>query len=187
MNGKYESRLVDELQSKEYRDAFVESHARTGIAYQIRALRTARQWLQGDLGQRAGMGQNVVARLENPDYGKFSISTLLKLASAFDVALLVRFVRFSELLDRTKDLTPEGLNVPSFSDDRALSDGSSVTLPAMDSSTQALLFISMAATTIPARIQETFRRLGPQQPRLQPQSMNYLIMTSKTPVARTIQ
>jgi len=37
--------------------------------------------------------------MENPDYGKYSITTLLELAAAFDVALVVRFAPFSELLE----------------------------------------------------------------------------------------
>lgn len=129
MNGTSEARPIAKLQSKEYRDSFMESHVRTGLPFQLRAMRAARGWSQEDLGDRAGMGQNVVARLENPDYGKFSIATLLKLASAFDVALMVRFVRFSELFERTRNLTPEALNVPSFSDDQALRAGGSMTWP----------------------------------------------------------
>lgn len=120
MNGKFEERLLTELEDKEYRDAFVEGHIRTGAAYQIRALRNARQWSQEELAARAGTSQSVIARLENPDYGKFSLSTLAKFASAYDVGLLVRFVSFSELLDRTRDLSPERLNVPSFADDPVL-------------------------------------------------------------------
>ena len=120
MNGKFEDRLLTELEDKEYRDAFVEGHIRTGAAYQIRALRNARQWSQEELAARVGTSQSVIARLENPDYGKFSLSTLAKFASAYDVGLLVRFVSFSELLDRTRDLSPERLNVPSFADDTVL-------------------------------------------------------------------
>ncbi len=120
MNGKFDERLLTELENKEYRDAFVEGHIRTGAAYQIRALRNARHWSQEELGERGDMSQSGIARLENPDYGKFSLTTLLKFASAFDVALLVQFVSFSELLDRTRDLSPEGLNAPSYADDPVL-------------------------------------------------------------------
>lgn len=120
MNGRFEERLLTELEDKEYRDAFVEGHIRTGAAYQIRALRNARNWSQDELGRRVDTSQSVIARLENPDYGKFSLSTLAKLASAFDVGLLVRFVSFSELLDRTRDLSPERLNAPSFTVDPGL-------------------------------------------------------------------
>lgn len=134
MNGKFEERLLTELEDKEYRDAFVEGHIRTGAAYQIRALRNARHWLQEELATRGDTSQSVIARLENPDYGKFSLTTLLKLASAFDVALLVQFVSFSELLDRTRDLSPEGLNAPSFADDPVLHRTGHVTTT--DDSTQ---------------------------------------------------
>ena len=120
MNGKFEERLLTELEDKEYRDAIVEGHIRTGAAYQIRALRTSRHWSQEELGKRGDTSQSVIARLENPDYGKFSLTTLLKLASVFDVALLVQFVSFSDLLDRTRDLSPEGLNAPSYADDPVL-------------------------------------------------------------------
>ena len=120
MNGKFEERLLTELEDKEYRDAIVEGHIRTGAAYQIRALRTSRDWSQEELGKRGDILQSGIARLENPDYGKFSLTTLLKLASAFDVALLVQFVSFSELLDRSRDLSPEGLNAPSYADDPVL-------------------------------------------------------------------
>ena len=120
MNGRFEERLLTELEDKEYRDAFVEGHIRTGAAYQIRALRNARQWSQEELGARVGTSQSVIARLENPDYGKASLSTLAKFASAYDVGLLVRFVSLSELLDRTRDLSPERLDAPSFADDPVL-------------------------------------------------------------------
>ncbi len=120
MSGKSEKRLLLELRDKEYRDGFVEGHVRTGLAYQIRALREARNWSQEELGKRLGTSQSVVARLENPDYGKFSLTTLLKLASTFDVALDVRFTGFGELLETTRDLSPAALNAPSFDDDKGL-------------------------------------------------------------------
>ena len=120
MSGKSEKRLITELRDKDYRDGFVEGHVRTGLAYQIRALRDARNWSQEELGKRLGTSQSVVARLENPDYGKFSLTTLLKLASTFDVALDVRFTSFGELIETTSDLSPEALDAPSFDDDKGL-------------------------------------------------------------------
>lgn len=134
MSGKFEKRLLTELRDKEYRDTFVEGHIRTGAAYQIRALRNARDLSQEELGERAEMTQSVIARLENPEYGKFSLTTLIKLASAFDVALLVRFVSFSELLRRTSDLSPKGLNAPSFDEDRRLRIYESMTFSMEDAS-----------------------------------------------------
>lgn len=119
LSGDLDEPLLSKLRNKEYRDGFIESHIRTGLAYQIRELREARGWSQTELALRSNKKQSVIARVENPDYGKFSLSTLLELASAFDVALLVRFVPFTELVERTQDLSPSGLNVASFKDDYA--------------------------------------------------------------------
>lgn len=109
--------LVEELEDKEFRDAFVAEHVRTGVAYQIVALREQVGWSQAELGRRAGKLQNVISRLEDPEYGRPTIQTLLQLASAFDVALLVRFVPFSELVERTQDVSGPALQVPNFSKD----------------------------------------------------------------------
>ncbi|MBI3967130.1 MAG: helix-turn-helix transcriptional regulator, partial [Chloroflexi bacterium] len=83
--------IATSLRDKEYRDIFVEEHISTGLSFQIRAMREQRGWTQEDLGQRAGMAQQRVCQLENPNYGRFSLSTLKRLASAFDVALAVHF------------------------------------------------------------------------------------------------
>ncbi|MCH9050721.1 MAG: helix-turn-helix transcriptional regulator [Proteobacteria bacterium] len=130
MNGTSRNRLLRELRDKEYRDAYVEGHVRAGLAFQIRALRESRNWSQEEVGRRAGNKlQSVIARLENPDYGKFSLSTLLELASAFDVGLLVRFVPFSELLNKVSNLSLEKLAAPSFDADTFYERGRDVAMP----------------------------------------------------------
>jgi len=45
------------------------------------------------------MPQNAISRLESPDYGKATLTTLKRIASAFDVGLVVRFVPFTEFVD----------------------------------------------------------------------------------------
>ncbi len=109
--------LTERLQNKAFRSEYVSAHVRTGIAQQIRTLRNSRGWSQGDLGTYAEKPQSVIARLENPDYGKFSVQSLLELASAFDVALVVRFVRFGEFIASTRNLSPSDLAVSSFEED----------------------------------------------------------------------
>lgn len=123
MNGSWTEALKKRFKNKEFRDAYVEEDLRTGIAFQIRLLRESQGLSQADLGRKAGKAQSAVARLENPDYGRFSLSTLLGLASAFDVALLVRFVSFSELLSRNQDLSPQRVLVPQFDQDFGTSSG----------------------------------------------------------------
>ena len=104
------TRLIADLADKAYREAFVEAHIRTGVPVQIKALRTlpTRQWTQRELGARAGgMAAERVSLLERPDAPLCTIGTLLRLASAFDVGLLVRFVPFQTLIDMELALSPE--------------------------------------------------------------------------------
>lgn len=105
------------LKRKPYRDAYVEEHVKTSLPFQIRALREQRGWSQSDLGEKTGMRQNAISRLEKPDYGSLSVNTLIRLASAFDVALLIKFVPFRKLLDEFSDLSTEALEVSSFDDE----------------------------------------------------------------------
>lgn len=72
---------------------------------------------------------NVSARLENPNYGKHSLTTLKKIAATCDVALVVWFIPFSRLLDWVTG-TPycdnglsEGFyNIPTFGDEFELAN-----------------------------------------------------------------
>jgi transcriptional regulator with XRE-family HTH domain len=107
-------RLFEKLKSKPYRQAYVAEHVRTGIAYQIRSLRAQRGWSQKRLAEEMGKPQSVVSRLEDPDYGKLSVQTILEWAAVFDVALLVQYISFPEFLRRTQDVSPEALRVDSF-------------------------------------------------------------------------
>jgi transcriptional regulator with XRE-family HTH domain len=94
-------KLLEELKDAEYRRGLVEGHAKDTIAFQLRVLRKAQGWEQRDVAERLGNPnlQPMISRYENPDYGRYSISTLLELASVFDVALIVRFAPFSELIE----------------------------------------------------------------------------------------
>jgi len=111
-------RLVQKLKNKEYRDAFASEHVWTGVPFQVKTLRDDRQWSQESLAKEAEMGQSQICRLEDINYGSFTMKSLLRLASAFDVALVVKFVPFSRLLKETEDLSPEALSAESFSKDK---------------------------------------------------------------------
>jgi transcriptional regulator with XRE-family HTH domain len=90
-------RSHEEWRDKEFRDALVEVEIRRGIPIQIREMREGRGWTQAYLGERIGKPQNNISRIEHTRDGYLSIKTLLDFASVFDVALLVKFVPFSEL------------------------------------------------------------------------------------------
>ncbi len=61
--------------------------------------------------------QTNVSRLESPGYGRLNITTLQRIASVFDVALIVRFVPFSELIRWTDELSPEVMAPQSFEEE----------------------------------------------------------------------
>jgi hypothetical protein len=74
-----------------------------------------------------GIKQQALSRLENPYYGKSTLTTLKRIAAAHDVGLLVEFVPFSELVNRVsgtpyieRGFSPETMNVPSFEEEEKL-------------------------------------------------------------------
>jgi transcriptional regulator with XRE-family HTH domain len=107
--------------SKEARAKLVANNLSEEIAFQIRATRDAQGLTQADLASEAGMSQNNFSRLESPEYGKHSLSSLKRVAEALDVALVVRFVPFSQYIDWLTGTPfldygsrPESLAVSSF-------------------------------------------------------------------------
>lgn len=113
-------RLISKLKNKQYRDAFVASQINVGLPFQVRALRVNRSLSQGGLAQKAGMKQPRISAIERPGSGKLNLETLRRLASAFDVGLLVRFVPFSELVKLSEEFGPDEFSVLSFDQDIGL-------------------------------------------------------------------
>jgi transcriptional regulator with XRE-family HTH domain len=112
--------LVKMLSNKAFRDVYVEDHIRTGIAFQIRALREQRGWSQGELADITKTSQSAISRVEDPDYGKLSLKTLLAISSAMDAPLLVQFVEWEDWLARYSDVSPSALKKRSFDCGRLL-------------------------------------------------------------------
>lgn len=110
-------KLKAQIKDKKYRDSFVSEHIDTGIPFQIRALRKQRKWIQKELADRTGMAQERISLAENPNYSRFNLKTLKKIASAFDVALIVRFVPISELVEWELNLSSEALETVSYDQD----------------------------------------------------------------------
>lgn len=109
--------LLESFRDPEYRHAFVNERLRASVALQIRALRQARTMTQKELGDAIGMAQTWVSKLENPDYGKMTVATLLRLAEAFDTDLEVKFRPFSETLDSLPTQGSEYFAVSSFNEE----------------------------------------------------------------------
>jgi transcriptional regulator with XRE-family HTH domain len=96
------------------RHAYLEAELTTGLAHQIRAIRNQRGWSQGALAKRLGTTQAAVSRLEDPSYGRYSLSTLIDLAKVFDVGMQVRFTSFITMLQETFRPNAANRKVTSF-------------------------------------------------------------------------
>lgn len=96
---------------KDYRDGYMQTQVQSGIAYQMQALRKKLGVTQLQMAEKLAKTQSVVSRLEDTDYGRVSVQTLLDVASALDVALLVQFVDYPDFLTRTEDMSEGALQV----------------------------------------------------------------------------
>jgi hypothetical protein len=52
--------------------------------------------------------------MEDPNYGKLTVQTLLEVAAVFDVALSIRFVSFPTFVAQIRDLTEASMQVEGF-------------------------------------------------------------------------
>src|SRR5260370_22628243 len=109
--------LQKKLKNKEYRDSFAAEYIYSRVPLKIRAMRERRGLSQQELGKLAGVKQEWVCKLEDPNYGRLTLATLLKIASTFDVGLNVDIVPFSEILDRSTHLSSQDFDVASFDEE----------------------------------------------------------------------
>lgn len=116
--------FVRQLGEDEMRHAYMTDKVRTRIALQIRALRdqAERRWSQTELGRRAGKPQNVISRIENPDYGQLALQTLFDLAEAFKLPLYIDFPEWEQWLERMKDISLTSLQRRGFDLDRLVTE-----------------------------------------------------------------
>jgi transcriptional regulator with XRE-family HTH domain len=101
----------------EARRAYAVAAVEQGVAWQVRINRELRKMSQGDLAEAIGTQQSAISRMENPEYGKYSIPILLKVANAFDCALLVKFVPYSALAYESEFLSEEDQYAPGYTEE----------------------------------------------------------------------
>jgi transcriptional regulator with XRE-family HTH domain len=112
--------IVQSLGTKSYRHKLVSEHLKRNPSVQIRAMREKCGWTQRELGNLADVKQNWISHIESPDYENYNLRTLKKLAVAFDVALVVWYIPFSQFVDRIANLEMQDLAPPGYDDDKAL-------------------------------------------------------------------
>ena len=105
------------MNNKAYRHGMVNAQIEIDLPFQIRALRKQRGWTQPELAAKAGMKQSRISNIEKPGATRFTLETLRRLAEAFDVALVVRFAPFGELVAWSERFSPDEFAVLSFGDE----------------------------------------------------------------------
>jgi transcriptional regulator with XRE-family HTH domain len=116
MNSNSNNRLWKKLQKPRYRDAFIAANVGVQIAAQLNALRTSRGKSQEKLADEIGMNQSTISQMEKPEYRTYSVSTLIRFAQYYKVALDVRFVSLVDHIKRLANQTPESLAPEPFDD-----------------------------------------------------------------------
>ena len=102
------------FKNKKLRDSYISGRVRTSIALQIRELREKQELTQTDFAKKIGKPQSVVSRLEDTEYGRVTLKTLLDIAGTLNISVVVKFVSFDEFLRQHGDISPAALAVETF-------------------------------------------------------------------------
>jgi transcriptional regulator with XRE-family HTH domain len=103
------SRMFQKFKDKRYRDAFLASQIRRLIPKQVRAMREVRKMTQQELADAAHTTQTVISRIEKGGGNNLTIKSLLNLASALDVALVVRFEPIDRFITWNENLSSDDI------------------------------------------------------------------------------
>jgi transcriptional regulator with XRE-family HTH domain len=108
---KTNTRKFKLIKDKELRNKFLADQMKIGLRYQLRSLRDSQGLTQKDLADLIGTKQSVISRLEKKPE-RVSIPTLLDIAEALDVGVVVRFESIDTVIDwysepTQKKMTPQ--------------------------------------------------------------------------------
>ena len=115
-----------EIRNREYRHGLVAAQIEIDLPLQLRALRKQRGWTQPEMAERTGMKQSRFPVMEKPGGARFNLDTIRRLAEALDVAVIVRFAPFSELVDWSNNFNPDTFTVPSFEEELGIGDAGAI-------------------------------------------------------------
>ena len=110
------SELINKLKSnKKTRISYTKAHISVNIPSQIRALRRRRNDMtQKELAEEAGMLQPRISAMERPGETNYNVETLVRLAAALKVGLIVKFASFSEMLKWENEFGQDTFDVRSI-------------------------------------------------------------------------
>ncbi len=103
--------------SQEYRASYAESFMNSWIAAQIKVIREQRGLSQQQLAELIGSKQAGISRLENVNYTAWKVSTLARIARAFDIRLKISFEEFGTLPEEVVGFDRSSLERVEYQDD----------------------------------------------------------------------
>src|SRR5258708_709548 len=105
---------------KRYREEYAIAMLKRMIPYPTRSIRKKRGWSQAKLAEEAKVTQGVISRAEDPDYGNLTLSTIGRIAAGYDLAAVVKFVPFGELVRYSEQTSErEFAALPTFEEENA--------------------------------------------------------------------
>jgi len=122
-------RIYRLLTNQASRESYIRAKMEVLIPSQIKALRLKSEDFstQADLGRAANMKQSSISRLESFGAANISIESLIRLAAAFRVGLMVKFVSFGEMLEWDNNYSQDEFSVVRLDDDSEFLDPDSKT------------------------------------------------------------
>jgi len=108
--------LASSFADREFRASYFAQHLRMFLADQIRGLRG--DMSQAEFGRVLNKPQSVVSRIEDEEYGRVSLQTLIDVAQSLDIGLIIKFVDFPTFLRETADMSDEAIVPRSYTDDQ---------------------------------------------------------------------
>jgi transcriptional regulator with XRE-family HTH domain len=121
------SRISKLLTNTNSRASYVKAKLGVLVPAQIRALRLKSDMpRQSDLAREAGVHQSRISMFETPGAANVTLETLAKLAAAFKVGVVVKFVPFSDMLRWENDFSQDEFKVTKLTDDIAFLDPAAV-------------------------------------------------------------
>ena len=102
-----------EFLDKEFRDGYVEETTTGFLSDQLMALRGSRSLIE--LAEFTKCSENELLKIEESEDANYTVKTLMKIASAFDVALAVRFIDYRTFLLLSTDYRRHDFRPQSFS------------------------------------------------------------------------
>ena len=110
----------------EFREAYMEACVEQNLAWQIRFNRQQRNLDQEQLARIIGTKQSAISRMGDPNYGRHSIKSIVKIAHAFKCAVSIKLISYSELAEDSKRFSKKTAVVKSFEEEINLIRGEKI-------------------------------------------------------------